>query len=337
MKLAAKVYRMRWAKALTALVLFAVLVFWVARGCVYLPWNRQSPGGRARITVSRDFGREVLRDQEVEAAGISAMEALRKVATVETSYGGGFISSIDGLSSAYRGEGSRKEDWFFYVNGQMAETGAAEYMVREGDRLVFDYHSWELSPFTPCLAGCFPEPFLHGYPGEPGRCAVFYGEGLAGAAEDLAYALREAGAGYVRTESLQAMDDPFEITSWGDYLILLAEVGELGSLKGWRRAMAEAAPRGLFFELDGERLILLDAGGRKAMEMGCEWGLVACLSPRLGEPGSALVVTGKGLGLWEACQAMRKRAMGGDPRPLLAMAYQPEAGEITLPWVEGTP
>ncbi len=322
----------RGALSFIALALLALLAIWAVRGCAYLPWNREPVRGVARITVSRDFGKVVLRDQRVEAAGISALEALKKVAKVETAYGGGFIVSIDGLASTYRGEGSRKLDWFFYVNGQMAETGAAEYTVREGDRIVFDYHSWELSPFTPFLAGCFPQPFLGGYPAEPQRCRVLHGEGLGVEAEGLAVSLREAGVKEVVTGPLLLGGDPLLGDFPGEYLVLLAEAGELETLEGWRRAMAEARSRGLFFHLEGGKLTLLDERGNRAGELLGEWGLVAGLTPRMGETGSALVITGRGKGLWEAWEALRKRLDNEDPRPLLAMAYLEGEGEFPLPW-----
>jgi len=316
--------------------LLLMLAVWVVRGCAYLPWNREVPRGRVRITVSRDFGRQVLRDLEVGSAGLSAMEALRRVAEVETSYGGGFISSIDGLSSAYRGEGSRKEDWFFYVNGQMADVGAADYLLREEDWVVFDYHSWERSLFTPVLAGCFPQLFLRGYPGAPTRCLVVYGKGLEEEAGKLVSALLEAGAVEVSTEPLEEIGDPTGRSASGEYSLIVAGDEELEVLAGWRQAVARAAVQGLFALPEGDGLVLLDEVGKEAGRLGGDWGLVTGLAPRLGEPGSALLVTGRGRGLGVALEGLLRRCREGDSRPLLAMAYDAEGAEIPLPCREVT-
>lgn len=327
---ASKAWKRR-IRSLALLTLALGLAFWAIRGCAYMPWNREVSRGRVRITASRDFGKEVLWEVEEEAAGLTAMEALRRVARVETAYGGGFIVSIDGLASAYRGENSGKADWFFYVNGQMAEVGAADFRLREGDWVVFDYHSWERSMFTPVLAGCFPDPFVNGYREAPARCLVAHGEGLKGDAEELASALRNAGAARVETVYLGDQGDPWKAMAQGDYLIIVAGTDELESLEGWKRALAEAEARGIFALPEGDGLVMLDDAGRPAGKLEGEWGLVTGLAPRLDEPGSALVVTGRGKGLREALRGLLDRIEGRDGRPLLAMAYDGEGSEIPLP------
>lgn len=95
-------------------------------------------------------------------AGISAMEALRRKAEVETRYGGRFVQSIDGL----RGDLGAKRDWFFFVNGYWADLSAADYKLHDGDILWWDHRSWENEMRRPVVVGAFPEPFLHGFGGK---------------------------------------------------------------------------------------------------------------------------------------------------------------------------
>ena len=71
-------------------------------------------------------------------AGISAMEALRRKADVETRYGGRFVQSIDGLE----GSSSSQQDWFYFVNGYEADLSAADYELHDGDVLWWDRRSW---------------------------------------------------------------------------------------------------------------------------------------------------------------------------------------------------
>src|SRR5262245_58543369 len=119
-------------------------------------------GGKATLWVTRDRGAEVLVEKTV-SAGLTAMQALRTEADVETSYGGRFVQSIEGIS----GDLGAHRDWFYFVNGVEADRGAAEYRLRPGDVLWWDYRPWSGDDMrVPVVVGAFPEPFLTGYGGE---------------------------------------------------------------------------------------------------------------------------------------------------------------------------
>ena len=115
--------------------------------------------GTATLWVTRDNGAQVLYTGTVPA-GLTAMQALERKLKVSTRYGGRFVQSIDGVS----GSASGQRDWFFFVNGIEADTGAAEVRLRRGDAEWWDYRSWKGSGFTaPVVVGAFPEPFRHGF------------------------------------------------------------------------------------------------------------------------------------------------------------------------------
>jgi hypothetical protein len=117
--------------------------------------------GKATLWVTRDRGAQVLLSTTVPA-GESAMRALRRAADVETGYGGRFVRGIEGLSE----DSSHERDWFYFVNGIEADRSAAEYRLRPGDVLWWDYRSWSGGDMRqPVVVGAFPEPFLHGYDG----------------------------------------------------------------------------------------------------------------------------------------------------------------------------
>ena len=52
-------------------------------------------------------------------AGLTAMQALERKTNVKTSYGGRFVVAIGGLAS------SSHHDWFYWVNGTLADRSAA--------------------------------------------------------------------------------------------------------------------------------------------------------------------------------------------------------------------
>jgi hypothetical protein len=140
-------------------------------------------GGEASVWVTRDHGSRLLVQGSVPA-GLTAMQGLSRVAKVGSSYGGGFVQSIDGVS------GSGSSDWFFYVNGYEADRGAAEYRLRSGDVEWWDYYRWQGSGEVRLVVGAFPEPFLHGYDGRRRPAAVRYAAGLRRPAEALGRVVR---------------------------------------------------------------------------------------------------------------------------------------------------
>jgi hypothetical protein len=117
--------------------------------------------GKATVWITRDRGTHVLLTQAVPA-GLTAMQALKRVAKVDTSYGGRFVQSIDGIDGSL----SARRDWFYFVNGIEADRGAAEYTLHPGDVEWWDYRSWRKELTVPVVVGSFPEPFLHGYDGK---------------------------------------------------------------------------------------------------------------------------------------------------------------------------
>jgi hypothetical protein len=130
----------------------------------------RSAEGTATVWVTRDRGSHVLLVRSVPA-GLTAMQALDRVAEVDTRYGGRYVQSINGL----RGSISAQRDWFYFVNGYEADRSAVEYRLHPGDVEWWDYRSWRKTMRAPVVVGAFPEPFLHGYAGKRRPAVVRYG------------------------------------------------------------------------------------------------------------------------------------------------------------------
>ncbi|HVM16321.1 MAG TPA: DUF4430 domain-containing protein [Gaiellaceae bacterium] len=129
-----------------------------------------APAGEAELWITRDRGETVLLETRV-AAGQTVLEALRGEAEVETTHGGRFVQAIDGLSGSLD-DGT---DWFYFVNGLLADRSAAEYRLRPDDVAWWDHRAWveDREPVA-AVVGAFPEPFLHGYDGRRLPAAVVY-------------------------------------------------------------------------------------------------------------------------------------------------------------------
>ena len=144
------------------------LTLLLAAACVLGGCGEEAAGdGSARLWVTRDRGSEVMLSTTVPA-GISAMEALRREADVETRYGGRFVHSIEGVE----GDIAEQHDWFWFLNGYEADLSAVDYTLHDGDVLWWDHRSWEGRMRQPVVVGAFPEPFLHGWRGERRQAAV---------------------------------------------------------------------------------------------------------------------------------------------------------------------
>ena len=138
------------------------LALLLAAACLLAGCGEEAAGeGAAQLWITRDRGEEVVLTTSVPA-GISALEALRRRADVETRYGGRFVQAINGIE----GDIAERHDWFFFVNGYEADISAADYELHDGDVLWWDHRSWSEELREPVVVGAFPEPFLHGWAGE---------------------------------------------------------------------------------------------------------------------------------------------------------------------------
>src|ERR671922_856962 len=138
------------------------LALLLAAACLLAGCGEEAAGnGQATLWITRDRGAKVMLDTTVPA-GISAMEALRRKADVETRYGGRYVQAIGGIEGSLSGQ----HDWFYFVNGYEADLSAVDYELHDGDVLWWDHRSWERRMREPVVVGAFPEPFLHGWNGQ---------------------------------------------------------------------------------------------------------------------------------------------------------------------------
>jgi hypothetical protein len=238
-------------------------------------------GGAADLTVTRDYGYEVILSRTVDELSESstAMRLLDENADVETRYGGGFVQSLDGISGS---AGSRSYDWFYFVNGIAAERGAAEFVVGPGDRMWWDFRDWTDAMDVNAVVGSYPAPMVGGYDGtgwpvELG-CVEPTGEACATVTQRLA-------------------DDGVDVVADGGEDAVRVLVG------GWDALSADPdAPRlgsapsasGVFARFSGETgtptLQALDVRGDPVRVYGAGTGLIA--ATRTGERPPVWVITG---------------------------------------------
>jgi len=303
--------------ALLALLILASL----AGGCGL--GSGESLQGGATLTVTRDFG---AREVGTGAAspipgGETVMRMLQRDFDVETRYGGGFVQRINGIAGG-RQDG-RPVDWFYYVNGILAEDGAAAHKLGAGDDVWWDHHDWSASADVRAVVGAFPEPFLSGVGGKrlPVRldCAAAAQDACDEVAERLGRVGVKAGrsaAGGFGGEGLLRIQVGF----WAD-LRRDATVRRLE--EGPRASGVYARPSAA-----GDAIALLDPEGRTVRRLDAGSGLVA--ATKLGGEAPTWVVTGTdAVGLAAAAAQLDRDALADrfaiaveDGRPV-ALPIQP--------------
>jgi Domain of unknown function (DUF4430) len=160
--------------------------------------------GEVSLTVTRDYGADPVQSPRREEASESdtVMRVLERSADISTRYGGGFVQSIDSVSEAVRS--GRRYDWFFFVNGVESPIGAADFSLRGGEAIWWDYRDWSAASRVPAVVGSWPQPFVDGYEGRPHpvsiecRTAAATCSAVRGSLERAGVALSPGAAGAIR-------------------------------------------------------------------------------------------------------------------------------------------
>src|SRR5215217_6066646 len=261
------------------LILFAL----AAGGCGLGAGDSQEGG--ATLTVTRDFGtREVgTGSADPIPGGETVMRMLQRDFDVETRYGGGFVQQINGIAGGR--EDGRPVDWFYYVNGILADDGAAAHELVAGEHVWWDHHDWGASADVRAVVGSFPEPFLSGIGGKRLPVRLDCAEAAADACDEVAARLEQADVKAGRSAA----------GGFGGEGVLRIKVGV------WADVRKDAAVRqlengpkasGVYARptAAGDAIALLDAEGKTARTLRTGSGLVA--ATRLGGEAPTWIVTG---------------------------------------------
>jgi Domain of unknown function (DUF4430) len=107
-----------------------------------------APSNQAVVLVTEECGREVIVPRTDVTSGQTAMQALDRVAEIETDSGGKFVTAINGVKQ----DEDQKLAWLYYLNGKMAEKGATEVRLAAGDVEWWDIHPWTKTCRVPANA-----------------------------------------------------------------------------------------------------------------------------------------------------------------------------------------
>jgi hypothetical protein len=250
-------------------------------GCGFGAGNTRGGSG-AQLNVTHDFGRTTVTSASVKSLRESdtVMRFLQAHAKTTTRYGGKFVQSIDGVAGNSSGG---RHDWFYFVNGVEAPTGAADRTLAPGDVVQWDYRRWDASPRVPAIVGAFPEPFLHGQEGKRYPTRV-----------ECAPATKSCDAVQTKLEDIGVPTGTGVIGSEARGGVIRVEVGKWSDLRKLQDLdVLERGPgaSGVFarFGADGS-IKLLDPSGKVARNAPPGTGVVAAILPPDQQP--LWIVTG---------------------------------------------
>jgi uncharacterized protein DUF4430 len=293
-----------------------------AAGCGLGPGTASK--GEATLTVTRDYGsRRIAAGREEDPpSSETVLRFLDRNATISTRYGGGFVQSINGVSGTTHG--SRRLDWFFYVNGVESPIGATQARVDGGDRIWWDYRDWTDAMRVPAVVGSWPQPF-----------AAASGDGQPPVAVDCAGAQAPCATARRRLDGVGVaarVEDGVRPSP--EPRLLVGPWRRLRDDPAAGQLASGPATSGVFARFEGASgtpaLDLLDGRGQVAERLGTGTGLVAAV--RDGDRPPTWLVTG-------AAPAGVRRAAAlldaDDLRDRYAVAATPGAA-VPLPLTTGT-
>jgi Domain of unknown function (DUF4430) len=91
----------------------------------------------AAVLITTDCGATLVTAKTPVDAGETAMRSLDRVADIESD--SGLVTAIEGVEQ----NESKNLFWLYYVNGKLAEKGAAEVKLAAGDVEWWDLHNWK--------------------------------------------------------------------------------------------------------------------------------------------------------------------------------------------------
>jgi len=273
----------------------------VAAGCGLGAGESQEGG--ATLTVTRDFGSRNVGSGSANPipGGETVMRMLQRDFDVETRYGGGFVQQINGIAGGRKN--GRPVDWFYYVNGILADDGAAAHKLSPGDQVWWDHHDWGASADVRAVVGAFPEPFLSGVGGKRLPVRLDCAEAAADACDEVSARLEDAGVKAGRSAA----------GGFGGEGVLRIKVGVWKDVrkdpavreleKGPKASGVYARPSAA-----GDAIALLDQEGKTARTLTAASGLVA--ATELGGEAPTWIVTGTdAIGLAAAAAQLNEDAL----------------------------
>lgn len=216
------------------------------------------------VTATKNFGREIVFQREaVIDRRMTAQEVLAAVTDIQMD--GSYIVEFEGL------RGNDRVYWLYYINGMFSKVFASGYLIRPGDVMYWDFHTWTGTYHgSSAIIGNYPEPFIHGYDGSARPTLVVYGNGFHEEASRLLSLLRKLGVAYAGLREETALTGGEKSNS--NLIIIAGPQSQLVS-----ELNDESKALGMYARFNGEKLVVSDYLFAAIREYGAGTGMIqAC-------------------------------------------------------------
>ncbi|WP_432408114.1 DUF4430 domain-containing protein [Wukongibacter sp. M2B1] len=244
---------------------------------------------KVSVIISKDFGNEELASKDIDLSQESSvMEIMESNFEIETAYGGGFVNGIDGLKSGFTGAKDKKKlDWFYYVNGIVAEIGASEYDIKPNDLVIWDYHNWSKSINISSIIGAYPLNFTNGHGEGQLKTEILYSKDYDKEGKGLFEFLKEEGLESIESKGLSEE----ELANGEINSIVIGTWDEISKLNYIKNIYEKGKKVGLFFKLSEKNITGLNA--KEEVSNVYEKGaVIASINKEYGLNGTMWLITG---------------------------------------------
>ncbi|RKD21439.1 protein of unknown function [Caminicella sporogenes DSM 14501] len=265
-----------------------VLISLVISGCGSK--NGSSLNGQAVLVVTKNYGKDVIFDKKVKIdKNYTVMDILEENLQVGTKWGGDFVSEINGIKSDNGGVSGKRQDWFYFVNGVCADTGASEYEVKSQDIVWWDYHPWEnMNSANSAVIGCFPEPFIHGYRNKPNKVIIMASTDNLDLANSLKDSILSKGAENIEVKKL----DENLIKDRLGPTIVIGQWDEIKKLNYINNLNEEYKKSGINVHFKDEKIELLKYDGTAVKKIKENAGVITAVGEGLGDDKPLWLIVG---------------------------------------------
>ena len=202
------------------------------------------------ITISKNFGQTIDKKYIKESKLKTVLEITSNNFEVETAYNGGFINSINSLKSGYTDKKQKeKKDWFYYVNGYLANIGSDEYFIKKGDNIIWDYHTWKSGNYTQAIIGAYPKNFTNGYNGKSLPTKLYY---TLNKKEDILDLKKQIN--FSSIEKIEDLNKDF-LTNTKNHTFIIGSVKDLENTEFLEKIFNNFKKKGLYGIIDKEKII----------------------------------------------------------------------------------
>ncbi|NLB88677.1 MAG: DUF4430 domain-containing protein [Syntrophomonadaceae bacterium] len=271
-----------------SLILSIILMFVFISGCSDSLENKDTDKYiQADLLVTTGFGGEVLYDKSVSTNAGTVLDFLEECTEVTTSSQGKFVESINNIG----GKNTPQSSWFYYINGIGALKGADDLRLNNGDKVWWDFHTWDGIPMYNAVIGSYPEPFINGDNQGENQVFILCNEEYHDIATSLKSFINNQGNNDVQVKEIT---NEYLANRKGPTIL----IGLWDDVKGleYINQLNDAQNRGgLNFWVDNNEFHFLDAKGNIKYSIADSCGVIAAYSEGMGTNQPLWLVIGSNL------------------------------------------